>query len=45
MHDWARERWEEGTQVDLVAELPAIRELVRQQRALEEQLGGSDVQQ
>ena len=45
VHDLARERWEEGYQVDLFAELPAIKELVMQQRALEAQLDSENVAQ
>lgn len=36
MRDWALERWEEGTQVDLQAELPALKQIIQEQRALEE---------
>ncbi|KAI0659364.1 cyclin-like protein [Cubamyces menziesii] len=36
VRDWALERWEEGTQVDLQAELPALKQIIQEQRALEE---------
>ena len=37
MRDWALARWEEGVQVSLQTELPALREIIREQRALEEE--------
>ena len=49
VRDWALARWEEGVQVSLQTELPALREIIREQRALEEEQmlaaqeqGGSD---
>lgn len=37
VRDWALARWEEGVQVSLQTELPALREIIREQRALEEE--------
>ncbi|KAI8986694.1 cyclin-like protein [Trametes punicea] len=37
VRDWALERWEENTQVDLQAELPALKAIIQEQRAMEEQ--------
>ncbi|OSD08765.1 hypothetical protein PYCCODRAFT_1462954 [Trametes coccinea BRFM310] len=36
VRDWALERWEENTQVDLQAELPALKAIILEQRAMEE---------
>ena len=36
VRDWALERWEEGTQIDLQAELPALKAIIKEQHALEE---------
>ena len=38
MREWALQRWEEGSQVSLETELPALKELIREQRAMEEQI-------
>ncbi|CDO75435.1 hypothetical protein BN946_scf184693.g4 [Trametes cinnabarina] len=38
VRDWALERWEENTQVDLQAELPALKAIIEEQRAMEEEL-------
>ncbi|KAI0674570.1 cyclin-like protein [Trametes maxima] len=37
VRDWALERWEEASQVDLEAELPDLKAIIYQQRAIEEQ--------
>ncbi|KAI0634848.1 cyclin-like protein [Trametes polyzona] len=48
VRDWALERWEEGSQVDLEVELPALKAIIQEQRAMEEQVlaaqanGGAD---
>ncbi|PIL27699.1 hypothetical protein GSI_10852 [Ganoderma sinense ZZ0214-1] len=38
VREWALQRWEEGSQVSLETELPALKELIREQRAMEEQM-------
>ena len=35
MREWALQRWEESAQVSLEVELPALKELIRQQNAME----------
>ncbi|KAI0747008.1 cyclin-like protein [Daedaleopsis nitida] len=45
VRDWALQRWEENTQVPLSAQLPQLKEQIREQRALEEQLLAAQVQQ
>ncbi|TBU61074.1 cyclin-like protein [Dichomitus squalens] len=37
VRDWAFARWEEGSQVSLQAELPALKEIINEQRAQEEE--------
>ncbi|KAI0827157.1 A/B/D/E cyclin [Trametes gibbosa] len=39
VRDWALERWEEGSQVDLHAQMPALKDIIQQeQRAMEEHI-------
>ncbi|KAI1798006.1 cyclin-like protein [Ganoderma leucocontextum] len=38
VREWALQRWEESSQVSLETELPALKELIREQRAMEEQI-------
>lgn len=38
VREWALQRWEEGSQVSLETELPALKELIREQRVMEEQM-------
>lgn len=38
VRDWALERWEENTQVDLLVELPVLKAIIQDQRAAEEQI-------
>lgn len=36
MYEWARERWAEGSRIDLAAHLPRIKAYIRIERADEE---------
>lgn len=38
VREWALQRWEEGSQVSLETELLALKELIREQRVMEEQM-------
>ena len=45
VRDWALQQWEEGEQVQLQAQLPALKKQLREQRALEEHLLAAQAQQ
>ena len=38
VRDWALEHWPEGSQVSLQTLLPALKQLIREQRAMEEHM-------
>ena len=38
VRDWALERWTEGSLVSLQTELPVLKQLIREQQALEEHM-------
>ncbi len=45
VRDWALERWNEGAQVSLQTELPVLKQLIREQQALEEHMLAAQAQE